>query len=307
MKKEQRAALEQLEQDEKFEEAMNSHVANEDAIDFDIVPGQWYDIKRSQLAYEGRFYKENLRFQVQSASVSTIKYFAAMDENNPMSVKDALFKLISTHMRVLDNNRVLNALDVLSEVDQMRALLLINLYTGTGNNLKATIQCEGSDSKPCNHRQDVRMDLSTLTYGMISEKMFKYFDASTGIFNITTKSGLELSYKPVTLRQQEKIIDFTLELNKDGVEVEKQFNQLAGFYMHRFDNVDKAYKQYLADTNDLNMLAIMLNVVTKDLNFQQLPELKVQCEKCGRLDNKQIISIDGTKNIFFVSGLDDEY
>ena len=301
------SALEQLEQD-KIDEQADNHVANLNTIDFPVVNGQWYDIKREQLAYEGKYYKKSYRFQVQAASVSTIKYFSAMDENNPMSVKDALFKLISTHMRVLDGNRIINSLDVLQEVDQLRALLLINMYTGTGNSLKATVRCSGDgNNNPCNHTQEVAIDLNNLQYGGISDKIAKYFNPDTGEFNITTKSGLNLTYIPTTLRQQEKILDYTIELSQNGDEIEKHFTTLSGFYMHRFNDVDKAYSAYLKETSDVKTLGIMLTIVTKDLQFNQLLELKTTCKKCGRLHNEQITSIETPKNIFFVSSVDDEY
>lgn len=301
------SALNELEQAEKFEQAVVSTPANTDSIDFEILPGKWYDIKREQLAYEGKYYKDSLRFQVQAASVSTIKYFAAMDETNPMSVKDALFKLISTHVRVLDGNRIVNSLDVLYEVDQMRALLLINLYTGTGNTLKARVQCTGDETKKCNHVQEISIGLQNLEYGVISERIQKYFVSSTGSFTITTKSNQQFAYKPLTLRQQEQIIDYILTNEKDGNEIEKQFNDLAGFYVHRFNDIKTAYTQYINDTNDIKTLSLMLKMINEDLLFRQLPSFVVTCEKCGRLHSEQIVSIDSAKNLFLVSSEDDEY
>ena len=77
--------------------------------------------------------------------------------------------------------------------------------------------------------------------------------------------------------------------------------------MHKYNETKDAYKQYLNDTTDLTKLSIMLNMVTKDLHFRQLPSLKVTCEKCGRLHSEQLISIDPAKNLFLVSSVDDEY
>lgn len=304
-----RKALEKLtEKDEvKVETAVDNVI---DINPSDIIHGKWYDFKRALFVDGGQFYEEALRFQVQAATVRTIKYFAAMDENNLLSVKDAVYKLIGTHIRVFRGNTLLNSLDVIHEHDQLRAILIINMYTGTGSKLSASVVCNGDATKRCNTTNAVDVSLKNISYTLPTEKGYTLLNKTKGSFVIEPKSVKKLEWRPLTLSQSMKLIEFTTKRLNAGDSCEQQFTELSGFYLHKMkdsDELETIYDKYIVDTNDIKLLSIMLHIVEVDINITQKMELLSTCSKCGRLNNNKIVKLGNIKHIFFTSDASDEY
>lgn len=270
---------------------------------------EWYDLKLEYLPHQGKFYREGLRFQVQAPSTKTIKYFSSMDENNPITVLDAINNLLETHIRVIDKNKILNSLDVIQAKDKMAFILFISIYAGTGNELKASIICDGEPLKPCNSQEEIKVIPSTLVHQEPTEKALTYFNSKKGLFEIKTKTLGDFVYRPLTLKEDSDVTAFIISKQQSGDACEQQFSKYIGFFINYLQDNDyqKLYTLYLKKTNDGKILSLLENMVNIDFTFEQEPKLHKQCSKCGRLANQRITKLDPLKSIFFVPNIAEEY
>lgn len=274
------------------------------------LTNEWHDVDITKLAHKGEFYRDNLRFKVQSASTKSIKYFSAMDEENPIVVQDAIQKIIENHVMVLDGNKRLDPLDVIYNFDRLNFVTLIAMYTGTGNELKGEVVCSGDVGKPCNHKQAVKVNHNNLVFETPSDKAKLLFNSKKGLFIVQTKSYGEHKYKPLSLREDMEISQYTVKKYQDGDQIDKMFTDFAGFFMHKKspnNTMDDIYNMYMKATSDLGIISLYQNIIDKDIKLEQKMELQSTCEKCGRLGENTIVSIDKLRNIFFIPNIDQEY
>lgn len=272
--------------------------------------GQWHDLDISKLPHEGKYYKKGLRFQVQAPSLSTIKHFSAMDESNALVVMEAINALIKAHVRVFDGNKLLDPLSIIQAKDKMSFVLWINIYAGTNNALKAESVCAGEKIKPCNHKQEVKVIPSTLVHEIPSEKADGFFDDKKGAFVINTNSLGVHYYKPVTIEEDTELTVFSLKKYEEGDQLESQFLKMIGFltyYKEEGETMESLYKKYMKLTSDIKILSLYEDILSKNIKLEQEPKLKTTCEKCGRLDDQRLTSMESLRTIFFVSNIAEEY
>ena len=275
----------------------------------DIIHGKWYDFDVDKFADKGKYYQAGLRFQVQAASVTTIKYFSAMDDEFD-SINDAVLKLIGTHIRVIKGNQILNSLDVIYEHDRLRAVLIVAIYTGTGQKLTANVTCKGEPLKPCNHNNSVEVSLQNLSYNLPTEKGESLYVPTRGTFVIEPRGMKKFEYKLLTLNDADKVTSYVRSKYHQGDKIDKQFSDFAGFYMHKMktdETMDAIYSKYLKDTSDIKTLSFMTMVTENDIDFSMKYELQATCEKCSRLDYKPATKFGKLKHLFLAPSTDIEY
>lgn len=293
-------------QDEKMKTLIALGNQDQSDVNSPIEPtGGWIDIDTSKFSYEGRLYKKSLRFQVKPVTVGTIKYFSTLDENNPLSVNDALTFVIEQHIRVLDGKRVLKSLDVIYEHDRFFFVMLVHSYSGAPTALSYDANCS---HQKCNHPQDVSISPYNIKWSEISEKGDSYINPDEGMINIPTKNFGILKYRPLTLSESGELTEFMLESRRKGEDIEKLFLQVAPFIAHEKkagENAASVYQKYLKITSDPKYVALLMHIIEL-LNIAQLLEIEVDCKKCSRPFRSQISSVKGLRNIFLANDIADE-
>lgn len=267
------------------------------------VVGQWIDVKRESLSYDGRLYPETYRFQVKPVATKTIKYFSMLDENNPMSVNDALTYVIKHHVRVLQDNRNLDVLSCIHEHDRFYFVMLVHTYSGAPTALSFPTSCKSSS---CKQKQDAVITPYALRYQPLSDKANDWLNVKTGVFNIDTKIG-KFHYKPLSLQESIDLTEFTMKKRRDDEEIEQLFTRVAPLLMHSREphqTIDDVYQRYLRVTSDSQKIALFLRII-EILDIKQLLEIEVNCQKCKKPFRAPISSVAGLRNIFVVHDIDD--
>lgn len=267
----------------------------------------WQDIKRDIIPYEGRLYSTKYRFQVKPASVGTIKHFSSMDEDNPLSVNDALTYVLSNHIRVLDGNRLLDPLDVIYEHDRFFFVMLVHVYTGSTTALKFPTSCKVDST--CGHKQDAVITPYNLKVKELEEKAWSYLNPELGKFVVETKTLGKFTFKPLTLKISGEITEFIMAQRKESNDIDKMFLTMAPFlnFEDRLpgQSMKEFYQKYLQLTDSSRKITL-LDRLEKMLSPQQLAEIEVTCEKCSRPFRAPISSLAGLRDIFFVDDIDGE-
>lgn len=275
-------------------------------IDQPIEPTNgWIDIDREKISYLGALYKRSLRFQIKPASIGTVKYFSTLDENNPLSVNDALTFVIQNHIRVLDGARSIPPLEVIFEHDRFFFVMLVHTYSGAPTALTYEAKCT---HEKCNCLQEISISPYNIRYSELSDKAKGYIHAESGEFRTTTKTLGDIRYRPLTLLESGELTEFMLKSRRNGEEIEPLFLQIAPFLVctkKPEDTASHIYQSYLKLTSNLKMVSVLIHFL-REANVAQLLEIEIDCKKCKRPFRSQISSVKGLRNIFLVDDIDGE-
>lgn len=269
---------------------------------------QWMDIDKSKISYEGKIYPENWRFQVKACDAGLLKYFSTLDENNPITIQDALLYVVKEHVRIFENNRVLKSLDSIYEHDKFLFTMLVHNYSGAPTDLK--IKAVSPFSKSGNE-QEIIVTPYNLVFNEISEKGMTYLKLN-GSFEVETKSFGKLKFVPLTCQQSIDLTQFMVKQQREGKPIEKFFMDAAGFFAHKEElrtegqfDPQKVYQNYLSVTSDMKLSSVLtkaLEHIFPDLSF----EINAICEETKKPFRAPITSLAGVKDIFLISDSESE-
>lgn len=263
------------------------------------IEGQWIDIDRSKISYGGLLYPQSYRFQVKPAQTKTIKYFSSLDEDNAMSVADALTYVVQHHVRILNGNKQIDSTKVVYEHDRLFFVMLVHQYSGAPTSLSFPYTCK---VQTCTHLQDADIKPGTLQYKEIEEKHLSWINTEFGGFVINTKTLGTKRFRPLTLQESIDITQFMMESKRDSIELEKLFIKAAPFFMHDRvpgEPIKIIYQKYLKLTSDQNEIALIIELDRLIAPEQKL-EIASNCKKCDDPFRTPISSVAGLRNIFVV-------
>lgn len=261
-----------------------------------IDPLGWIEIKSNELSYDGKLYPSDYRFFVKAVNAGLLKYFATLDETNPIAVQDALIYVVENHVRILQNKKSINPIDVVYEHDRLFFTLLVHQYSGTPTSLVITAKT------PSNNDQDVTIGPKQLTFSDLSEAGLKYLNTKTGTFEVKTSSFGTILYKPLTVAQSIELTKFVHAESQAGEKIEAFFIQVAPFFTKNGELTDpKAiYREYFGKTQDMKYISTLLEIL-KIINIELKLEFKAIDEKTKRPFQAPVTSLRGIKDIFTIS------
>jgi len=269
------------------------------------VVGSWIDFDREKISYGSQLYSPQYRFQISPAKTATIKYFSSLDENNPMSINDALTYVIKHHVRVLEGKKQLDPLDVILEHDRLFFVLVVHAYSGASTSLTFKKRC-GNDQ--CKNLHDISITAYNLQFKELTEQAERWLNPKTGLFSVETKTMGNRFYRPLTLTESIELMEFLMESRREEVEIDKSFLRLAAFFMldrKPNETMDQLYQRYMKTTSSPKELSLLLKIESAVTAEQKL-EVLSDCPKCKRPFRSPISSIAGLRDIFFVHDIDDE-
>lgn len=263
-----------------------------------IDPTGWIEIKRSELSYEGKLYPSNYRFMLKPVNAGLLKYFATIDEKNPMSVQDALIYVIKNHVKILmDGKYFVDSYENIYEHDRLYFTLLVHEYSGSPTNLVI------KGKTPKGKDQDVIVKPSSLIFSEVSDKGMGYLNPQTGEFNIRTETFGVLKYKPLTLSQSMTLTQFVYNKTQEGIDTpEPFFMQAAPFFITdaNKDKPEEIYKDYFAKSQDMKYVSVLLQCL-KAINIELLLEFNAIDEETKLPFRTPVTSLRGIKDIFTFS------
>lgn len=269
----------------------------------------WIEIEKEKLSYQGRLYNDSYRFQVKPCNAGLLKYFSTLDENNPLTVQDALLYVIKEHVRIFDGNRLLKSLDTIYDHDKFYFTMLVHLFSGAPTELQIEVKSPHDNT---GKKQIVNVSPYNLVFKDLTEKGLSYLDSSTGQFNVVTKTLGTFVYKPLTCQQSVELTQFMLTQQREGNPIEPFFMQASSFFAHDISNFEKGafspekiYQKYLKVTSDMKVASVL----SKALEHIE-PEIKYEidaiCEVTKRPFRAPITSLSGVKDIFLISDSESE-
>lgn len=273
----------------------------DDSININSTPNHkgWIPIDRTKLSYGGILYPSDWEFSVRPAETSEIRHYSSLDETSPISVSSAMYDILMSNVRIIDGNRIIKS-DQIYEHDQLFFLLLVHEYTGNSKTITLEHKCQN-----CDHTNMIILRSYGLQYTKMDDKALSNVNPETGLIEFKTKSFDTITYKPITLRDSKKIVDYITECRRNNQKYEKTFADIYPLLRQNDAQTAKSlYDSYLSLNKE--KLSLLLSMKRKMLDIRAENTISDECEKCDSGIQTTVQFEAGLANIFFDDNLDSE-
>lgn len=268
-----------------------------------LLPG-YHEIYSEEFPSGGLFYPKDVRFFIRAASVKEIRHFSTIDETDPFSVDEALTDIIKGCLMMRSPGKRVSFKD-LKEEDRIHIILAIRELTFVdGENMLAIPKrCE-----ECQTDNQIPIKNSSFTFNGIDDKISKYYNTETRIFEIETKSLGVIKMEPPSIGVMMEVTKYIRTKAKDGKKLDQSFLKVLpylisdwkGLNVKKIQSLELAYMQWNTKKfQTMNALSAMVKVGVKEI-------LNSECEGCGSEVSATIQFPGGIKSLFVVSDISDE-
>lgn len=297
-----------MEKKQDYSGALEQAVGKKEITPKELKIGGWQELNLALLSYKGSYYPPNTSISVKPFGTDEVIYFTSVNEKNPLEVDRAMRYLIEECVQVRINNIVQKPQSVIFNIDRFAIILLARLYSDMKTDLTFEHTC--SKSK-CGHTQKLKVIPQNLVF--TEDKIKKYYNANTGIFEIDMKSSFDgekvtYGYAPITIKENTELFDYMMEKREDIKESElKSLSKLFPFMRKEMadcksmEDVYVAFKD-LGKNKIIDLTKLADNVV---LDFSNTVSSK--CGECGHMEGVPMQFPNGIKSIVVDTITDDDF
>lgn len=257
-------------------------------------------IPLQNLPSKGLFYPDNFKILIRPASVAEIRHWSSLDENDAISINDAVIGIISKCVTVNGGtiSYKFSFKDIL-EVDKFYILFAIRELTFINGENKLIIDLDGE-------KYEIKKEDLKLFY--IPEKLEKFYNPDEKCFKFKFKGTDETMriYLP-TIGVAEAIKDYVLEKRRNKEEIDTSFITFLPFLTanHRFvnkQNIEKFKKEMASwDLKKTSLISFVIDEIRKVVEDPQ-----IVIEKNGTERVVPLTFQNGIKSFFLNSNILDE-
>ena len=268
------------------------------------IESPWKILPLSLLPSGGFAYPAALEISIKPATVDEIKYWSAIDENDPLDLDDKFNHILQKCARVKYEGGVLSHLDIHQE-DRFFLLISIRDLTfikGENKLLLTTItNCKKTD---CNVPKQLELKANMLAFHKINTKLRGYFSEETLSFVLTPKNGDEPIEMFVPSIGVNTLVRKILKKKKqDNKQIDESFASIAPFVIPNWkDLTESMYDRYFEKSKSWTVVQFsILDGATKMLTFATKPTISFECNKCGAEVAAPVTFPEGYRSIFVIS------
>ena len=275
----------------------------------------WKNIPVENLPSRGIFYPDDTEITTRAATVSEIRHWSTIDENDMLNVNDMLNFIIEkcVRLRTKDQGAWLSWRD-LAEVDRMYLLFSIHEQTfpNKENILWTKFECENTcGANDTKYSTEVRTTSSLMQHFELSDEALQYYKPEFKCFEIVSQKLNETFYLYApTLGHIEKIKNIILADRKKGKQVDAPFIKIAPYLIQDWNDFDDAaFSKLRGDslTWAHNKFAF-INRFSEIYNGSKSESVALECPNCGsKMTSSLFLGSSFTiKSLFLISGRLDE-
>jgi hypothetical protein len=268
-----------------------------------LLPG-YVEIWPEHFPSKGIFYTNETRFFIRSAEVKEIRHFSTIDEQNPFSVDESLNEILKSCTMVRQPGKQMSFKDI-KEEDRIHIILSIRDLTFSKGENQLVIKTTCED---CGHENEVKIKNESFERSEPDEKLMKYFDESSRVFVVETKSNGIIKICPPSVGVMMEVTKYIQKKQQEGKKLDQSFikvlpymvQEWRGFNEKIISNLEIEFLQWSSTKyQTMYSLADMCRVGVKE-------KLHSQCVKCSSELETPISFPGGIKSLFVVSDISGE-
>jgi hypothetical protein len=274
----------------------------------------WKNIPFTSLPSQGMFYPENSEITIKAATVSEIRQWSTIDEDDMLDVDDKLNFVIEKccRFKVKGGESWLTWRDI-SELDRLALVFMIQEMTfpKDQNTLYVKIECNANCEAENKWREEVKVRSSMLQFIEMPADVMKYYSPEFKCFEVKSDKLKETFYLYMpTIGVVERLRARIAEARKMGRNLDKAFISLSPYIIQDWQNLTQ---QEFFDISKQSF-GWHINKFTFIKKFTEMIEnarfsmMGMPCPKCGGRVTTPLFQKSGftVKDLFLISGGLDE-
>jgi hypothetical protein len=274
----------------------------------------WKNVPLENLPSKGLFLPDGSEITIKSATVTEIRQWSTMDENDKLNVDDNLNFVIEKccRLKIRGGKQWLTWRDI-TELDRLYLIFLIQemTFSDEQNSLFLKFACPGPCTDLDRWKDEVRVRSSMLNFVELPDEVMKYYSSQYKCFEMESAKLNETFYVYMpTIGAVEKLRARIIQAKADGRKIDKAFIPIAAYLIQDWQSFNQQAYYDLSSENfawHLNKFTFVTKMV-KMIESARSSMVTTQCPRCGKTISNPLFSKSGftVKDLFFISGGLDE-
>ena len=291
-----------------FERKTNSlRAAHITSMNNDIADG-WIPIDRSEMGIRSQFYPSGWQFRVRPATVTAIKNWSSIDEENFAVINNVMNEIIKLCVSIYDNDSNMPvSWDRINSWDRFWFVLKVREYTFV-NGEQAMEFDEDCDNCGGNIHYTLKAD--SLFYEFPDESVVeRHWDAERRFWDIDPKE-YDVDYRKVkffvpTLGKDNAILQWLYSQNEAGKNIDETFVKFLPYMLERAPKdaslLDRMVKDCQKEFKSWNTDQFMFfDEVRRNITINPSEKLSETCPHCGEEVRSTVRFQHGVKYLFTI-------
>jgi hypothetical protein len=261
----------------------------------------WIRVKLETLPSQGYFYPQGTEITIRAASVGEIRHWSTIDEEDLLSLDDALNRIVDRCCKVRFP-RMNGSFKDLKEIDRFFIVFAIREYTFKRgeNSLNTTFNC-----KSCGKVETRTMVKEMLSYYSPADELQPRFSEEERCFHLRLTNGEDIKLYLPTLGVMSFIKGYIREKTQSKEEYDKAFLKWAPFLFADWRILNEStYTKTLQDSYAWSFDKIsVVDWFVEQMQKTIKAELKHDCSGCGAEVTAAISFPGGVKSLFLISNI----
>ena len=262
----------------------------------------WKNVPMDSLPSQGYFYTPGTQVAIRAATVSEIRHWSTIDENDLLGLDDMLNFIIEKCCRIKVPGKPGTFKD-LKEIDRFYLIFAIRDYTFKNGENKLFVTVSDDDGM----EQKIEVTKDSLDYFNPDEKLMKYFKQEDQCFDIQMKNGEKFKIYLPSLGIMAFIKNYIKNKQQSNQNFDKTFIKYAPFLFSDWKILNQAsYDKSVQEsfTWSLQKISVMDKLVEL-LSSSINPAVRYQSSGGG--EGRTPLNFQGgVKSLFLISDIFDE-
>jgi hypothetical protein len=262
----------------------------------------WKNVPMESLPSQGYFYASGTQVAIRAATVSEIRHWSTIDENDLLGLDDMLNFIIEKCCRIKVPGKPGTFKD-LKEIDRFYLIFAIRDYTFKNGENKLFVTVSDDDGQ----EQKIEVTKDSLDYFNPDEKLMKYFKQENQCFDIQMKNGENFKIYLPSLGIMAFIKNYIKNKQQANQGFDKTFIKYAPFLFSDWKMLNQAtYDKSVQEsfTWSLQKISVMDKLVEL-LSSSINPAVRYQSSGGG--EGRAPLNFQGgVKSLFLISDIFDE-
>jgi hypothetical protein len=262
----------------------------------------WKNVPMDSLPSQGMFYVPGTQVAIRAATVSEIRHWSTIDENDLLGLDDMLNFIMEKCCRIKVPGKPGTFKD-LKEIDRFYLIFAIRDYTFKNGENRLFVSVSDDDGVD----QKIEVTKDSLDYFNPDEKLMKYYSAEGQCFDIKMKNGENFKVYLPSLGTMAFIKQFIKQKQQSNQNFDKTFIKYAPFLFNDWKALNQtAYDKAVQEsfTWSLQKISVMDKIVEL-LASSINPAIRYQTSSGGE-GKAPLNFLGGIKSIFLISDIFDE-
>lgn len=259
----------------------------------------WKNVPIEYLPSQGLFYAEGTQIAIRSASVSEIRHWSTIDENDLLGVDDMLSFIVEKCVRIKMPNKATSHKD-LKEIDRFYLIFAVRDYTFKNGENKIFANVPDEDGQD----QKVEVTKDLIDYFNPDEKLITYYSHEEKCYVFNLKNGESFKMYFPSLGVMNFIKNFMKVKQQQGGNFDKSFLKYAPFLFEDWRSLSQnTYDKASQDSMTWSLSKIsVLTKITDMLASSVNPQIRY-INNGGTEFRAPLNFQGGIKSIFLISDI----